>query len=231
MSAATVRASGLSAIPATSNAPRPVSLSGNVATVRQSQAVATVRATIAGNAPQPPALAFLRAGRVRARPAVPRPCKAVLRALQVSVNPARIPANIAATYSATSNAANVPRPATVPACQHFDRAPPMSHFATIERRAGFRRDRAPVIPANICNRSTVANMERGERAQPFRPVSLSGKPWRFDVRRLSAVRPSAPDSSATYPASRPRRRFSAPVFYEKTRNPQNIRAKRARRGG
>jgi len=38
---------------------------------------ATVRATIAGNAPQPPALAFLRAGRVRARPAVPRPCKAV----------------------------------------------------------------------------------------------------------------------------------------------------------
>ena len=77
MSAATVRASGLSAIPATSNAPRPVSLSGNAATVRQSQAVATVRATIAGNAPQPPALAFLRAGRVRARPAVPRPCKAV----------------------------------------------------------------------------------------------------------------------------------------------------------
>ena len=66
---------------------------------------ATVRATIAGNAPQPPALAFLRAGRVRARPAVPRPCKAVLRALQASVNPARIPT--------TSNAANVPRPATV----------------------------------------------------------------------------------------------------------------------
>ena len=33
---------------------------------------ATVRATIAGNAPQPPALAFLRAGRVRARPAAPR---------------------------------------------------------------------------------------------------------------------------------------------------------------
>ena len=63
--------------------------------------MATVRATIAGNAPQPPALAFLRAGRVRARPAVPRPCKAVLRALQASVNPARIPANIAATYPAT----------------------------------------------------------------------------------------------------------------------------------
>ena len=147
---------------------------------------ATVRATIAGNAPQPPALAFLRAGRVRARPAVPRPCKAVLRALQASVNPARIPATVCnrstvanmergdlsgdrvPVIPATSNAASVR------ACQRFD------------RRQGFRQ--------------AVANAP-----QPFRPVSnqrkpsgnLSGKPWRFDVRRLSAVRKSAPDSAAT----------------------------------
>ena len=52
-----------------------------------------------------PPLRFSAPDGFRARPAVPRPCKAVLRALQASANPARIPA--------TSNAANVPRPATV----------------------------------------------------------------------------------------------------------------------
>ena len=168
--------------------------------------MATVRATIAGNAPQPPALAFLRAGRVRARPAVPRPCKAVLRALQASVNPARIPATVCnrstvanmergdlsgdrvPVIPATSNAASVR------ACQRFD------------RRQGFRQ--------------AVANAP-----QPFRPVSNQRKP----SGNLSGK--DSPRPCATYPASRPRRRFSAPVFYEKTRNPQNIRAKPARRGG
>ena len=106
--------------------------------------MATVRATIAGNAPQPPALAFLRAGRVRARPAVPRPCKAVLRALQASVNPARIPANIAATY-----------PATV--CQSFrqhrTRQPPAK---TSKAKTETENRRRPRVCAGACARVRVS---------------------------------------------------------------------------
>ena len=52
--------------------------------------------------------------------------------------------------------------------------------------------------------ATVANIAASVRQSPpsnaatVRPcASLSGKPWRFDVRRLSAVRKSAPDSAAT----------------------------------
>ena len=95
------------------------------------------------------------------------------------------------------------------ACQPFDVATVRQSIrqavANIER-GNLSGDRAPVRagtpqPFAACQRfdvATVANMERGNRAQPFRPVSLSGKPWRpcaGFVGNLSAtIERAAPDS-------------------------------------
>ena len=200
--------------------PRPcASLSGergNRSTVRRLSA-ATVRATIAGNAPQPPALAFLRVGRVRARPAVPRPCKAVLRGLQASVNPARIPATVCnrgedgtrqpfdrsglSVYPASRGGSTVRR-----ACQRFDRGDRGEHRT---RRAGFVGNlsatierRNPAQPSAPIRRQSIR--QAATVCAGFRQASgnLSATIERGDRAPLVSRSPVPANIAATYPASR-----------------------------
>ena len=88
----------------------------------------------------------------------------------------QLPPSNAATYPATSNAANVRRLSAVRPWRTSNAAPDSSPPCASHSGKPWRTSNAANAPP------------------PFRPVSLSGKPWRFDVRRLSAVRPSAPDS-------------------------------------
>ena len=120
-----------------------------------------VRATIAGNAPQPPALAFLRAAHVRDRHAVPRPCKAVFTRFASVRKSGKDSGKPSASLS--GNAATV-RP--------------------------WRTSNAATVRASPATFGRIRRHHRTRRRK---------RPRRFSP---ATVRPCAPDSSATYPASR-----------------------------
>ena len=83
------------------------------------------------------------------------------------------------------------------------RIPASRNRSTVRQSIRHHRTRRACQPFDVATvrqsiRQAVANIERGNRAQPFRPVSLSGKPWRpcaGFVGNLSAtIERAAPDS-------------------------------------